>query len=102
LLQFSVSPLELAIETLDETNQKIKSQIDQHLADPTLKVDPLGMILNGVVDAAVNGGIANYKVNMKFCFFVDICRNGLQKIYLMFFFSISCVLNVCNRFQANP
>jgi len=62
LLQFNVSPLELAIETLDETNQKIKSQIDQHMADPTLKVDPLGMILNGVVDAAVNGGIANYKV----------------------------------------
>jgi dedicator of cytokinesis protein 1 len=66
LLQFSVSPLELAIETLDETNQKIQSQIDQHLADPSLKVDTLGMILNGVVDAAVNGGIANYKVSVEF------------------------------------
>ena len=62
--QFSVSPLELAIETIDESNQKIKSQIDQHIADPSLKVDPLGMILNGVVDAAVNGGIANYKVSI--------------------------------------
>ena len=62
LLQFLVGPLELAIENLDEANQKIKSQIDQHLADPSLKVDPLGMMLSGVVDAAVNGGINNYKV----------------------------------------
>jgi len=56
-----VGPLQLAIETLTETNQKIKSLIEQHLADPSLKVDPLGMVLNGVVDAAVSGGIANYK-----------------------------------------
>jgi len=33
----------------------------QHRADASLKVDPLGMVLNGVVDAAVSGGIANYK-----------------------------------------
>jgi dedicator of cytokinesis protein 1 len=59
---FEVSPLELAIETIEETNQKISSLVDQHRADPSLKVDPLGMILNGVVDAAVNGGIANYKL----------------------------------------
>ena len=62
-VQFEVSPLQLAIETLRETNQKIRSLIDQHLADATLKVDPLGMVLNGVVDAAVSGGIANYKAS---------------------------------------
>lgn len=59
---FDVSPLELAIEVIDETNDKIRSLIDQHLADPNLRADPLGMVLHGVVDAAVNGGIANYKV----------------------------------------
>jgi len=53
----------MAIETVSETNQKIKSLIEQHLSDPSLKVDPLGMVLNGVVDAAVSGGIANYKVH---------------------------------------
>jgi len=58
-----VSPLQLAIETLSETNQKIRSLIEQHLADASLKVDPLGMVLNGVVDAAVSGGIANYKAS---------------------------------------
>ena len=52
----------MAIETLRETNQKIMSLIQQHRADASLKVDPLGMVLNGVVDAAVSGGIANYKV----------------------------------------
>jgi len=59
---FDVSPLELAIEVIDEINEKIRSLIDQHFADPTLRVDPLGMVLHGVVDAAVNGGIANYKI----------------------------------------
>ena len=63
MLQFKVSPLENAIETLDTTNQHLKSLIEQHRADSNLRVDPLGMVLNGVVDAAVNGGIANYKVS---------------------------------------
>lgn len=66
---FDVNPLELAIEVIDETNEKIRSLIDQHLGDPNLRVDPLGMVLHGVVDAAVNGGIANYKV-VFYCTFV--------------------------------
>ena len=61
-LQFEVSPLENAIESLETVNQKLKSLIDQHRAEANLRVDPLGMVLNGVVDAAVNGGIANYRV----------------------------------------
>ena len=60
--QFEVSPLELAIETIDETNQKLSSLVDQSYTDPSLRIDTLGMVLHGVVDAAVNGGIANYKV----------------------------------------
>ena len=73
-----MSPLQLAIETLSETNQKIRSLIDQHLDDPSLKVDPLGMVLNGVVDAAVSGGIANYKVvttNYLFLFIMNIVQS---------------------------
>ena len=58
-----MSPLENAIESLEMVNQKLKSLIDQHRLDPGLRVDPLGMVLNGVVDAAVNGGIANYRVS---------------------------------------
>ena len=57
-----VSPLELATETIEETNTKLKSLVDQQLSDPTSRIDQLSMVINGVVDAAVNGGIANYKV----------------------------------------
>ena len=62
-LQFEVSPLENATESLETVNQKLKMLIDQHRAEAGLRVDPLGMVLNGVVDAAVNGGIANYRVS---------------------------------------
>ena len=37
--QFRVSPLERAIETLDEVNQKIRLLIEQHMSEPSLKVD---------------------------------------------------------------
>ncbi|XP_056005673.1 dedicator of cytokinesis protein 1-like isoform X3 [Ostrea edulis] len=58
----SVSPLENAIETLESTNKRINSLIEQHIADVNLSTNNLGMLLNGVVDASVNGGISNYKV----------------------------------------
>eukprot|EP00105_Crassostrea_gigas_P042991 XP_019927139.1 PREDICTED: dedicator of cytokinesis protein 1 isoform X1 [Crassostrea gigas] len=57
-----VSPLENAIETLETTNKRINSLIEQHIADDHLSTNNLGMLLNGVVDASVNGGISNYKV----------------------------------------
>ena len=58
---YEVTPLENAIETMEGTNQKLKGLIDAHQLDMTLRVDPLGMVVNGVVDAAVNGGIMLYK-----------------------------------------
>jgi dedicator of cytokinesis protein 1 len=69
-MQFEVSPLENAVETLESKNQNIKSLIDQHRSDPSLRVDSLSMQLQGVVDAAVNGGISNYKVSLVFCIIV--------------------------------
>lgn len=56
-----MSPLENAIETMEGTNKKISNSIAAHKADPTLPVNPLGMLLNGIVDAAVMGGISNYE-----------------------------------------
>ncbi|XP_071089559.1 dedicator of cytokinesis protein 1-like isoform X4 [Haliotis cracherodii] len=58
----AVSPLESAIETIESTNKKLSSAIEQHRHDSEQRVDPLGMLLNGVVDPAVNGGISKYKV----------------------------------------
>ncbi|XP_067134875.1 dedicator of cytokinesis protein 1-like [Centruroides vittatus] len=56
-----ISPLENAIESMESTNNKIKNSVLQHRADPSLPINPLSMLLNGIVDAAVMGGIVNYK-----------------------------------------
>ena len=56
-----MSPIETAIETLDSTNKKLSSAVEQQITDPSTKIGTLGMLLNGVVDAAVQGGISNWK-----------------------------------------
>ena len=59
--QVEISPLENAIETMQLTNDKINSMVQQHLDDPSLPINPLSMLLNGIVDPAVMGGFANYE-----------------------------------------
>uniref|UniRef100_A0A8C0L1A6 Dedicator of cytokinesis 1 n=1 Tax=Canis lupus dingo TaxID=286419 RepID=A0A8C0L1A6_CANLU len=56
-----ISPLENAIETMQLTNDKMNSMVQQHLDDPSLPINPLSMLLNGIVDPAVMGGFANYE-----------------------------------------
>uniref|UniRef100_A0A8C6ZVD2 DOCKER domain-containing protein n=1 Tax=Nothoprocta perdicaria TaxID=30464 RepID=A0A8C6ZVD2_NOTPE len=56
-----ISPLENAIETMTRTNEKILSEINRHQNDPSLPVNPLSMLLNGIVDPAVMGGFAKYE-----------------------------------------
>ncbi|XP_009892091.1 PREDICTED: dedicator of cytokinesis protein 2-like [Charadrius vociferus] len=56
-----ISPLENAIETMMKTNEKIMSEINRHQNDPSLPVNPLSMLLNGIVDPAVMGGFAKYE-----------------------------------------
>ena len=58
--------MENALETMSTTNDKIQNLIDQFEKDSGVRVDQLSMVLNGVVDAAVNGGIANYKVKREY------------------------------------
>lgn len=60
-LQVEISPLENAIETMQLTNDKMNSMVQQHLDDPSLPINPLSMLLNGIVDPAVMGGFANYE-----------------------------------------
>lgn len=43
------------------TNDKINNMIQQHLNDPNLPINPLSMLLNGIVDPAVMGGFTNYE-----------------------------------------
>lgn len=63
-VQTTLSPLENAIETMESTNEKILTMINQYQADWSLPINPLSMLLNGIVDPAVMGGFAKYeKVN---------------------------------------
>ncbi|KAF5891448.1 dedicator of cytokinesis protein 2, partial [Clarias magur] len=57
----TVSPLENAIETMGSTNEKILTMINQYQCDETLPINPLSMLLNGIVDPAVMGGFAKYE-----------------------------------------
>uniref|UniRef100_A0AAR2JGN1 Dedicator of cytokinesis 1 n=1 Tax=Pygocentrus nattereri TaxID=42514 RepID=A0AAR2JGN1_PYGNA len=56
-----ISPLENAMETMQLTNEKINNMVQRHLNDPNLPINPLSMLLNGIVDPAVMGGFANYE-----------------------------------------
>ncbi|XP_040294828.1 dedicator of cytokinesis protein 1 [Bufo bufo] len=56
-----ISPLENAIETMQLTNEKINNMVQQHMNDPNLPINPLSLLLNGIVDPAVMGGFANYE-----------------------------------------
>lgn len=63
--QEEISPLEIAVETMQLTNEKISSMVQRHLNDPNLPINPLSMLLNGIVDPAVMGGFANYEKVIK-------------------------------------
>uniref|UniRef100_A0A3P9MDG1 Dedicator of cytokinesis 2 n=1 Tax=Oryzias latipes TaxID=8090 RepID=A0A3P9MDG1_ORYLA len=54
----TLSPLENAIETMESTNEKILNMINQYQADWSLPINPLSMLLNGIVDPAVMGGLS--------------------------------------------
>uniref|UniRef100_A0AAX7VFT5 Dedicator of cytokinesis 2 n=1 Tax=Astatotilapia calliptera TaxID=8154 RepID=A0AAX7VFT5_ASTCA len=57
----TLSPLENAIETMESTNEKILTMINQYQSDWSLPINPLSMLLNGIVDPAVMGGFAKYE-----------------------------------------
>lgn len=59
--QTTISPLENAIETMSMTNEKILMMINQYQSDENLPINPLSMLLNGIVDPAVMGGFAKYE-----------------------------------------
>ncbi|KAJ8358994.1 hypothetical protein SKAU_G00155190 [Synaphobranchus kaupii] len=58
-----VSPLENAIYVVENKNQELRTLISQYQHKQHLhgNINLLSMCLNGVIDAAVNGGIARYQ-----------------------------------------
>ena len=61
VIQVDVSPLELAIETVENKNKEIATLTVTCLENVAFNLPSLTMILSGVIDAAVNGGIDNYR-----------------------------------------
>ncbi|KAK3913017.1 Dedicator of cytokinesis protein 1 [Frankliniella fusca] len=58
---YDISPLRNAIETMEAANKSLQELIVAHHNDSTLPVNPLSLKLNGILDAAVMGGITNYE-----------------------------------------
>ncbi|KAA0720700.1 Dedicator of cytokinesis protein 4 [Triplophysa tibetana] len=56
-----VSPLENAIEVIENKNLQLRTLIAQCQTRQMQNINPLTMCLNGVIDAAVNGGLARYQ-----------------------------------------
>ncbi|XP_030633164.1 dedicator of cytokinesis protein 4b [Chanos chanos] len=56
-----VSPLENAIEVIENKNLQLRTLITQCQTKQMQNINPLTMCLNGVIDAAVNGGLARYQ-----------------------------------------
>lgn len=50
-----------AVETVESKNKELDRIISRLSADKTQSINPLSMILNGIIDAAVMGGIAKYE-----------------------------------------
>uniref|UniRef100_A0A665TXY5 Dedicator of cytokinesis 5 n=1 Tax=Echeneis naucrates TaxID=173247 RepID=A0A665TXY5_ECHNA len=56
-----ISPLENAIETMEMANEKLSNLVQHQACDRSLSVNPLSMMLSGIVDPAVMGGFSNYE-----------------------------------------
>ena len=56
-----ITPIENAIETISSKNGELSTIIEEYQNTKSNNVNRLSMILNGVIDANVNGGIANYQ-----------------------------------------
>lgn len=56
-----MSPLENAIEVIENKNLQLRTLITQCQSRQMQNINPLTMCLNGVIDAAVNGGLARYQ-----------------------------------------
>jgi hypothetical protein len=67
-VKVEINPLELAVESVENKNREIQTLTNACMANVAFPLQTLTMVLNGVIDAAVNGGTANYRK----VFFADV------------------------------
>jgi hypothetical protein len=58
-----LSPLKTAIEQMTSKLKELRTTLASYQADspPSLNINPLSMLLKGMIDAAVMGGFSNYQ-----------------------------------------
>ena len=56
-----LNPIELALDTVTKKNKQLRHLVGQYSTNPEKSLSTLTMTLNGVIDAAVNGGITKYQ-----------------------------------------
>lgn len=72
-VQVELSPLENAIEFVKDGITALKSQIRRLRKDPAASSNQLTMKLQGILDAAVSGGLKNYEVHTYRLYAVHVC-----------------------------
>lgn len=82
----------------------LRELILEHKRDPHLPINPLSLRLNGIVDAAVMGGINNYE-KVRFSSFISLMKmqlNSINRIQLLKYPDYTCktVYIPCFVFQA--
>ncbi|KAF2072444.1 hypothetical protein CYY_006237 [Polysphondylium violaceum] len=56
-----LSPIENAINSVTSKNEELDEMVNKYEKNAQLNLNPLAMALNGIIDAAVNGGINLYR-----------------------------------------
>lgn len=56
-----ISPLAHACETVENMNRELERLVTSYNLEPSKPISPLSMRLQGVIEAAVNGGVAKYQ-----------------------------------------
>ncbi|CAH1784994.1 unnamed protein product [Owenia fusiformis] len=56
-----LTPIETAIDSMDGVNLELRGLVNKYTMDSARNLNPLTMRLNGVIDAAVNGGASRYQ-----------------------------------------
>lgn len=60
-MQEELSPLRTALEQMTSKLHELRTILSRYQADGSLNINPLSMLLKGMIDAAVMGGFSNYQ-----------------------------------------
>jgi dedicator of cytokinesis protein 1 len=62
VVEQETSPIENAVDAISAKNEELLDFKAKHSGEARINLNPFTMALNGVIDAAVNGGVNNYKL----------------------------------------